>query len=128
MTRAPTSLAILSLSLLALGACVTEAPERASARGDLDLGSAVVAPGPRAPSAGDPGADLEPFDLARDSFPVPDQVPDADPCVDQGCPEGLTCDWVQGCVTEVTFCCVDEMCGEGRFCDFEAGGVCAPTP
>jgi hypothetical protein len=68
------------------------------------------------------------LDRPADVIFLTTQVPDADACVDDGCPDGLACDWVQGCTAEVTFCCVDEMCGEGRFCDFDAGGLCAPRP
>lgn len=59
----------------------------------------------------------------RTTAPAP-EVPDAHACVDEGCPAALTCDWVQGCVTEVAFCCADEQCGEGRYCNFDAGGLC----
>ena len=52
--------------------------------------------------------------------------PDTNACVTDGCPDGLTCDWLQGCVAEVTFCCGDSACPDGHFCDFNSGATCQP--
>jgi hypothetical protein len=79
-----------------------------------------------APGLGDHAATGGTAGLDTDRIIETALAPDA--CVDEGCPAGLSCDWIQGCTDQVTFCCVDEMCGEGRFCDFEAGGVCTPNP
>lgn len=87
--------------LLSLAACVTEsAPTsgRASAPPAVELDDALAA------------------EIAA--------APGADACVADGCPHGLSCDWVRGCVADVMFCCADEQCGAGRHCDFAGGGVC----
>ena len=63
------------------------------------------------------------------SAPVPASVladPDHDSCVTDGCPDGLACDWLQGCVAQVTFCCGDSACPAGDFCDFNSGATCQP--
>jgi hypothetical protein len=108
------SLAFATILALAAGACVDAAPD--------------VPTSGRTPVPGLDHIATTPGTIAPDVQLILESGPDADPCVDEGCPDGLFCDWVQGCTSEVLFCCVDEMCGEGRFCDFDAGGVCADLP
>ncbi|MBE7452238.1 MAG: hypothetical protein HS111_26155 [Kofleriaceae bacterium] len=110
----------LALALVTLGACAVDgaappAGEPIAPRGAVPARAALPADG--APA----------LDPAAAAFPVPGEVPDAHACVDDGCPAGLRCDWVQGCREQVDFCCIDEMCGDGRRCDLEAGGVCVPA-
>jgi hypothetical protein len=109
MTSLSLTSALAAALCLMTAACVDttgdDVPERGRAAGDPATTAGAVA-----------------------DLPVLVAVPEADACVDEGCPAGLSCDWVQGCTEEVLFCCADEQCGEGRFCDFDAGGHCAPLP
>lgn len=92
----------VAVLMLFAGACMT-GPEDAA----------------RQPSAGDA---LDLASLEAVEAIVAEATPSS--CVEDGCPTGQSCDWIEGCTDSVTFCCADDQCGKNRYCDFEGGGVC----